>query len=151
MGRRRLTSFEGIPAFFSNNRVFIIMKDLIRRLLKESLQDEMISDARRELEDFESKYGEILSRHKKLKTRLDKIELLNNIKYSISINRPQTGIEYYYAKVKFPFANFKNQKYPYFNIHIGEKTFIDSLPPDEKEKHIQSIIKSYILKKSPLD
>jgi hypothetical protein len=127
------------------------MKDLIRKILKESLLNTMISDARKELEDFESKYGDILSQHEKLKTKLDKIELLNNLKYSISINRPQTGIEYYYAKVKFPFANFKNQKYPYFNIHIGEKTFIDSLTPDEKEKHIQSIIKSYLLKKSPLD
>ena len=126
------------------------MKSFIRSLLFETVQDQMLVDAKTKLENFESKYSDILEQHKELKLMVDKLEHLKNIPYKINLLRRQNGIEYYTAKVKYPFVDMGEKKYPFFTIHLGEKSLIDKMSELEKEKFIGHRINSYLMKRFPL-
>jgi len=126
------------------------MKSFIRSLLFETVQDQMLVDAKTKLENFESKYSDILEQHKELKLMVDKLEHLKNIPYKINLLRRQNGIEYYTAKVKYPFVDVGEKRYPFFNIHLGEKSLIDKMSELEKEKFIGHRINSYLMKRFPL-
>jgi hypothetical protein len=126
------------------------MKSFIRSLLFETVQDQMLVDAKTKLENFESKYSDILEQHKELKLMVDKLEHLKNIPYKINLLRRQNGIEYYTAKVKYPFVDVGEKRYPFFTIHLGEKSLIDKMSELEKEKFIGHRINSYLIKRFPL-
>lgn len=128
------------------------MKSIIKKLLYESLQEQMLTDAKKELKEFELKYGDIISQHKKLKLLVDKLEHLKNIEYKIYLSKPKysTNSQYYYVKVNYPFIDRGEKKYPHFNIQIGEKKLIDSLSDTERHNLIQKRVSSYLLDKFPL-
>jgi len=128
------------------------MKLLIKKLLYETLQGQMIVDAKKELEDFESRYSDIISQHKKLKLIVDKLEHLKNIDYKVYLTKPRysNNSQYYYVKVNYPFVDKGEGKYPNFNIQIGEKNLIDNLPENEKHNLIQKRISSYLLNRFPI-
>ena len=136
------------------------MKTLIRKILRETFEeknnppktmtyDEALIYFKNRLNNIESKHGEVISNYLKMKMDLDKAKFLLNPVYKLYVNSQPTGIDYYAAKVKFPFGD--NNKSPYFNIQIGNKNKIDLLSPSEKEKVIQNKISSYFLKKFPLN
>jgi hypothetical protein len=80
------------------------------------------------------------------------LEHLKNVNYILTIKRsPQQETEYYQAKVKFPFVDLGERKGPWFNVHIGEKNFVDSMSPSEREKHVQNRIRTYFMKNYPLN
>jgi hypothetical protein len=126
------------------------MKSFIKSLLFEAVQDQMMVDAKTNLENFESKYSDVLEQYKELKLMVDKLEHLKNIPYKVYLLKKQNGIEYYSTKVKYPFVDLGEKKYPYFNIHLGEKSFIDKMSEIEKEKFIRHRINSYLMKNFPL-
>jgi ribosomal protein L31 len=126
------------------------MKSFIRSLLFEAVQDQMMVDAKKKLENFESKYSDILEQYKELKLMVDKLEHLKNIPYKVNLLKQKNGREYYSTKVKYPFVDLGEKTYPFFNIHLGEKKFIDKMSEFEKDKFIRHRIDSYLMKKFPL-
>jgi len=126
------------------------MKSFIRSLLFETVQDQMLVDVKTKLENFELKYSDILEQHKELKLMVDKLEHLKNIPYKLNLSKKADGREYYSVKVKYPFVDLGEKRYPFFNIHLGEKHSIDKMSEIEKEKFIGHRINSYLMKKFPL-
>ena len=123
------------------------MKESIRRLLYESLNEKMISDAKRELMSFEMENSEVLKKYKELKSLVDKMEYLQNIEYS---RLYPAGGNNYEVRVKYPFADSGEKKYPYFKVGLGNKDIIDSMGENEKNNYIQNKIVSYLLKRTKL-
>ena len=123
------------------------MKQLIKKILYESLKDEMISNAKKELDSFESEYGDIIKRHKELKLLVNKLEYLKNIDYKVHVVKGYGDNIYYSVQVNFPFVDMGEKRYPWFNIMVGRKDDIDDMSSDEKEKLFQNKITSYLMKK----
>jgi hypothetical protein len=139
------------------------MKRIIKKVLMETFNtlnakdfeeikthEDMLKYLKNKLSDLESTHGDIFSNYFKMKTDLDKVNYLLNVKYNLTVLQGKSG-EYYNAKVKFPFVNLEKGKYPFFNINVGRKDKIDSLSPSEKDSHIRNKINSYFMKRFPLN
>ena len=119
------------------------MKKLIKRLLKESLKDQLISSYERELDDLISTHGDIIKRYRELTLLIDKLEYLNNIKYTVSALTNSRGIQNYNIKVKDPYTEGTK----WINLHGGRKDVIDKMSPEERESHFENRALTYLMKK----
>jgi hypothetical protein len=119
------------------------MKKLIKRLLKESLKDQLISSYEGELDDLISTHGDIIKRYRELTLLIDKLEYLDNIKYTVSALTNSRGIQNYNIKVKDPYAEGTK----WINLHGGRKDVIDKMSPEEKESHFENRALTYLMKK----
>jgi hypothetical protein len=119
------------------------MKKLIKRLLKESLKDQLISSYEGELNDLISTHGDIIKRYRELTLLIDKLEYLDNIKYTVSALTNSRGVQNYNIKVKDPYAEGTK----WINLHGGRKDVIDKMSPEERESHFENRALTYLMKK----
>lgn len=119
------------------------MKESIKKLLKESLKNQLIFSYKEELDNLFSTHGDIIERYKELTSLIDKLEYLDNIKYNVTAITNPKGIEYYNVKVKDPFGDLVK----WTNLHGGRKDIIDRMSPKEREAHFENRALSYLMKK----
>jgi len=119
------------------------MKGLIKRLLKETLKDQLMSSYKEELDNLFSTHGDIIKRYKELTLMIDKLEYLDNIKYTVQSQTNPKGIQYYNIKVKDPYIEGTK----WINLWGGKKEVIDKMSPDERESYFRNRALSYIRKK----
>ena len=119
------------------------MKESIKRLLKESLKDQLITSYKSELDDLFSNHEDIIKRYKELTLLIDKLEYLDNIKYTVTSLTNPRGVQNYNVKVKDPYAEGTK----WINLHGGRKDIIDKMSPKERESHFYNRALSYLMKK----
>lgn len=119
------------------------MKESIKRLLKESLKDQLMSSYQEELDNLFSTHGDIIKRYRELTLLIDKLEYLDNIKYTVGALTNPRGIQYYNIKVKDPYT----EGIKWINLHGGRKDVIDKMSPEERESHFENRALNYLMKK----
>ena len=119
------------------------MNKLIKRLLKESLKDQLMSSYKEELDNLFSTHGDIIKRYRELTLLIDKLEYLDNIKYTVTVLTNPRGHQNYNIKVKDPYAEGTK----WINLHGGRKDVIDKMSPEEMESHFENRALSYLMKK----
>lgn len=122
------------------------MKHLIKRLLYESVYEDLLNNAKNKLNEFKKENSEVIQKYVELKTLVDKLSYFKNVNYNEYYSEGTAGTTFLYVRVKYPFANLDG-KSPWFTVHIGDKKMIDELSPQEKESLIQSRIFSYLTKR----
>jgi hypothetical protein len=119
------------------------MKELVKRLLKESLKDQLMSSYQEELDNLISTHGDIIKRYRELTLLIDKLEYLDNIRYTVTDSTNSRGVENYNIKVKDPYAEGTK----WINLHGGRKDVIDKMSPKERESHFENRALTYLMKK----
>jgi hypothetical protein len=119
------------------------MKKLIKRLLKESLKDQLMSSYQEELDNLFSTHGDIIKKYRELTLLIDKLEYLDNIRYTVTALTNPRGIQYYNIKVKDPYTEGTK----WINLHGGRKDVIDKMSPEERESHFENRALTYLMKK----
>ena len=119
------------------------MKKLIKRLLKESLKDQLMSSYQEELDNLFSAHSDTIKRYRELTLLIDKLEYLDNIRYTVTALTNARGIQNYNIKVKDPYA----EDTKWINLHGGRKDVIDKMSPEERESHFENRALTYLMKK----
>ena len=119
------------------------MKKLIKRLLKESLKDQLMSSYQEELDNLFSAHSDTIKRYRELTLLIDKLEYLDNIRYTVTSLTNARGIQNYNIKVKDPYAEGTK----WINLHGGRKDVIDKMSPEERESHFENRALTYLMKK----
>jgi hypothetical protein len=119
------------------------MKKLIKRLLKESLKDQLMSSYQEELDNLFSAHSDTIKRYRELTLLIDKLEYLDNIRYTVTALTNARGIQNYNIKVKDPYAEGTK----WINLHGGRKDVIDKMSPEERESHFENRALTYLMKK----
>ena len=123
------------------------MKESIKKLLNESLKDKLTSSAKEELDNLVSTHGDIIKKYKELSLLIDKLDYLNDIKYSVHVLKNNNGFHYYSMRVKDPYYDGDENKSKWFTIHVGKKETIDQMNPKERESFFENRAISYLMKK----
>lgn len=118
------------------------MKESIKKLLKESLKDQLMTSSKKELDNLFSTHGDVIKRYRELTLLIDKLEYLDNIKYNVTVVRMR-GIEYYNIRLKDPYSEGTK----WFNVSGGRKDIIDKMSPKEMESHFENRAMSYLMKR----
>ena len=119
------------------------MKKLIKRLLKESLKDQLMSSYQEELDNLFSAHSDTIKRYRELTLLIDKLEYLDNIRYTVTAPTNARGIQNYNINVKDPYAEGTK----WINLHGGRKDVIDKMSPEERESHFENRALTYLMKK----
>jgi hypothetical protein len=119
------------------------MKKLIKRLLKESLKDQLMSSYQEELDNLFSAHSDTIKRYRELTLLIDKLEYLDNIRYTVTAQTNAKGHQNYNISVKDPYAEGTK----WINLHGGRKDVIDKMSPEERESHFENRALTYLMKK----
>ena len=127
------------------------MKNLIRKILKEQLDDDSIKLEiyKKELKEVEEDYDDIIAKYNLLKKKIEILEYRKDIPYVIGYTKDEYGNEYVNVRIDYPYAETK-KRYPYYRIYIGQKKELDRLDQTERDKKIRYTIRKYLNKKFPV-
>ena len=125
------------------------MRNLIIRILREQYSNNQLEILKRELEEIEEDYDDIIEKYNYLKKRIEILEYRTNTPYNLGTTKDRSGNEYYNVRIDYPYVK-NDKKFPYYRIYVGSKKEIDSMSPDEREKRIQHFITRYLDKNFPL-
>lgn len=108
-------------------------------IITESQFTQITIDLQKELEKLKRENESVISRYEQIKDKLNKINYLENPKYTYTIDSRENII----AKVKGPDNNW-------ISIHLGPKKKFVNLSGEEFEDKIKDILISKFVRKYPL-
>lgn len=128
-----------------------IMKDLIKKILKEQYEDDdfQLEILNKELKEVEEDYEDIIKKYNYLKKKIEILEYRKNIPYNIGYVKDKGGNEYINVRIEYPFVK-NEKKFPYYRIYVGRRDELENLDKNEMDKRIRHVIKKYLKKNFPL-
>jgi len=124
------------------------MKNIIRRVLYETLQSQLLDDAKNKIAELESQHGDIISKYNELKLMYDKIKSIQDVNYGFVRSTDSYGRTYISAKVKLPF--YTNSK-KWVTIYLCPLEVFEEMSENEKKNFVMNKISSHILNKFPIE
>jgi hypothetical protein len=124
------------------------MKNIIRRILKETLQSQLLDDTKKKMAEFESEHGDIISKYMELKSMYDKFKSLQDVHFGYVKSTDSYGRTYISAKVKLP--SYTNSK-KWITVYLGPLELFEDMSETEKKNFAINKISSHILNKFPIE